>query len=133
MPLYMLDTNMCIYLMKNQPEAIARRFALCRVGDVVISAITYAELVYGVVACGNGKRERRRLAALIAAIPVAPFNCAAAFAYGPVRLATRLRKRDQLDKLIAAHALALDIVLVTNNVRDFDHYPGIKIDNWLDS
>ena len=67
MPRYMLDTYMCIYLMKNQPEQVAKRFAACYVGDVVMSAITYAELEYGVAVCANRARERRNLAALIEA------------------------------------------------------------------
>jgi tRNA(fMet)-specific endonuclease VapC len=131
MPRFMLDTNMCIYLMKNQPEQVARRFAECYVGDVVMSAVTYAELEYGVSACENKARERPNLAALIDDIPVAPFDVAAAQAYGPVREATRERKKDALDKLIAAHAISLDVVLVTNNERDFAAYPGIKLENWL--
>lgn len=132
MPRYMLDTNMCIYLMKNQPEHIARRFAACYVGDVVMSAITFAELDYGVAASANSIRERGNLDALASLITVEPFDIAAARAYGPVRMATKERKKDHLDKLIASHALALDTVLVTNNVRDFVAYPGLKIENWLD-
>lgn len=131
MPRFMLDTNMCIYLMKNQPEEVAKRFAQCYVGDVVMSAVTYAELEYGVVVSANRTRERRNLAALIEDIPVAPFNAAAATAYGPVRKATSERKKDALDKLIAAHAIALDVILVTNNKRDFASYPGIRLENWL--
>lgn len=131
MALFMLDTNMCIYLMKNQPEQVAKRFAQCFVGDVVMSAVTYAELEYGVTVSANRARERRNLAALIEDIPVAPFDAAAAVAYGPVREATRERKKDALDKLIAAHAIALNVVLVTNNERDFDNYPGIQIQNWI--
>lgn len=128
---FMLDTNMCIYLMKSQPEQVARRFAECYVGDVVMSAITYAELEYGVSVSASRARERRSLAALIEDIPVVPFDAAAAQAYGPIREATRDRKKDHLDKLIAAHAVALDVVLVTNNERDFASYPGIKLENWL--
>lgn len=131
MPRYMLDTNMCIYLMKHQPEQVAKRFAQCYTGDVVMSAITYAELEYGVAACATAVRERRNLADLIEDIPVAPFDAAAAQAYGPVRKATRERKRDHLDKLIAAHAVSLDVVLVTNNERDFASYPGLRLENWL--
>lgn len=131
MPLFMLDTNMCIYLMKNQPEQVARRFAQCYVGDVVMSAITYAELEYGVTVSKNSARERRNLAALVDDIPVVSFDAAAATAYGPVREATRDRKKDQLDKLIAANAVALNVTLVTNNERDFVVYPGLKIENWL--
>lgn len=131
MPRFMLDTNMCIYLMKNQPEQVAQRFAQCYVGDVVMSAITYAELEYGVAASPNRAREKRNLAALVEDIPVAPFDAAAAVAYGPIREATRERKKDHLDKLIAAHSVALDVSLVTNNERDFAHYPGLKMENWL--
>jgi tRNA(fMet)-specific endonuclease VapC len=131
MALFMLDTNMCIYLMKNQPESVAKRFAQCYVGDVVISVITYAELEYGVNVSANSARERRNLAGLIEDIPVVPFDVDAAKAYGPIREATRERKRGQLDKLIAAHAASLNVTLVTNNERDFEVYPGLKIENWL--
>jgi tRNA(fMet)-specific endonuclease VapC len=127
----MLDTNMCIYLMKNQPESVAARFASCCVGDVVISAITFAELELGVLASANPAREQSVLASLIQDIPVAPFGEAAAAAYGPIRMATRERKRDHLDKLIAAHAMALQVILVTNNEKDFADYPGIKLENWV--
>lgn len=131
MPRYMLDTNMCIYLMKHQPEAVARRFAQCYVGDVVMSAITHAELAYGVSVAANPERERANLAALVEDIPVLAFDAPAGLAYGPIRLATRARKTDALDKLIAAHAVALGVTLVTNNVKDFAKYPGIVIENWL--
>jgi tRNA(fMet)-specific endonuclease VapC len=131
MALYMLDTNMCLYLMKNQPEQVARRFAQCYVGDVVMSAITYAELQYGVTVSEHSARERRNLAALVEDIPVAPFDGTAAVSYGPTREATRERKKDQLDKLIAAHAVSLGITLVTNNERDFVVYPTLRIENWL--
>jgi len=131
MPRFMLDTNMCIYLMKNQPEQVAKRFAECFVGDVVMSAITYAELEYGVAVCANPAKERHTLAALIEDIPVAPFDAAAAVAYGPIREATRERKKDHLDKLIAAHAVALDVAVVTNNTKDCASYPGVKLENWL--
>jgi len=128
---YMLDTNMCIYLMKNQPEEVARRFAECYVGDVVMSAITYAELEYGVAVSAEPQREQTNLANLIADIHVAPFDGAAAVAYGPIRLATRDSKKDHLDKLIAAHAVALKVTLVTNNLKDFAKYPGVVTENWL--
>ncbi len=133
MPRYMLDTNMCVYLMKNQPEQVARRFAECFVGDVLMSAITFAELEYGVAVCANRARERRNLAALVEDILVVPFDSRAASAYGPIREATLERKKDQLDKLIAAHAVSLDVVLVTNNEKDFASYPGVKIENWLNA
>ena len=127
----MLDTNICIYLMKKQPAEVAQRFEQCSVGDVVMSAITYAELRYGVVASADPEREGVNLESLIEDIPVARFDAAAAIAYGPIRLATRDGRGDHLDKLIAAHAAALGVVVVTNNVRDFAKYPGVVVENWL--
>lgn len=131
MPLYMLDTNMCIYLMKNQPAEVAERFAQCRVGDVVMSAITYAELDYGVAVSADSQRDSLNLAALVEDIPVAAFDAPAAVAYGPIRLATRNSKNDHLDKLIAAHAVSLSAIVVTNNTKDFAKYPGVVLENWL--
>jgi tRNA(fMet)-specific endonuclease VapC len=131
MPRYMLDTNMCIYLMKNQPEEVARRFAQCYVGDVVMSAITYAELEYGVAVAADPERERANLAALVEDIPVVAFEAPAGVAYGPIRQATRENKKDALDKLIAAHAVALGVTVVTNNMKDFAKYPGVVSENWL--
>jgi len=131
MPRYMLDTNMCIYLMKSQPEEVARRFAQCYVGDVVMSSITYAELEYGVAVAADPEQERRNLASLVEDIQVVPFDVPAGVAYGRIRLATRDIKKDALDKLIAAHASSLNVIVVTNNEKDCAKYPGVSIENWL--
>lgn len=133
MPRYMLDTNMCIYLMKNQPEEVAQRFAQCCVGDIAMSSITYAELAYGVAVSANPEQEMLNLASLVEDIPVISFDSAAAGAYGPIRLATRDLKKDALDKLIAAHAISLNAIIVTNNTKDFARYPGLTIENWVES
>lgn len=128
----MLDTNMCIYLMKHHPPEVAARFARCYVGEVAISAITLAELEYGVACSGEkGPQNRAALDLLLEDIVAAPFDAQAAATYGPIRLATRDRKRDALDKLIAAHAVALDVALVTNNEADFAGYPGLRVENWI--
>lgn len=132
MPRYLLDTNMCIYLMKNQPEEVARRFAQCYVGDVVMSSITYAELEYGVVVSADPEKERINLASLVEDIQVIPFDAAAGVAYGPIRQATRDTRQDALDKLIGAHAVSLNATVVTNNVKDFAKYPGVLLENWLE-
>ena len=132
-PKYMLDTNICIYLMKHQPIEVAERFAQCFVGEVVISSITLAELEYGVVCSGDAEPSNRAaLGGFLQDVPVVPFEADAARAYGPARFATRERKRDALDKLIAAHATALGAVLVTNNETDFSAYPGLSVENWVD-
>lgn len=134
-PKYMLDTNICIYLMKHQPPEVRERFAACFVGDVVMSAVTLAELEFG-IACSSlavQAANRAALASLLEDIPVAPFDAQAAMAYGPIRAAYKDRNRDALDKLIASHALALGVTLVTNNEADFVGYSGLRVDNWVKS
>jgi tRNA(fMet)-specific endonuclease VapC len=131
-PKYMLDTNICIYLMKHQPPQVQARFSECYVGDVVISAVTLAELEFGVVCSGEAAAHNQSLLnSLLDDLKVAPFEAHAARAYGPLRAANRARNKDALDKLIAAHALSLDVVLVTNNESDFSDFSGLKIENWV--
>ncbi|WP_066740134.1 type II toxin-antitoxin system VapC family toxin [Cupriavidus sp. D384] len=130
MPTYMLDTNICIYLMKQQPPQVAERMANCFEGEVVLSAITLAELEYGVSVSSEPEAARRALDALVSRLPVMPYTASAAHAYGPIRAATRQRKADALDKLIASHARSIGAIVVTSNVRDFEAYPGIQIEDW---
>lgn len=131
--LYMLDTNICIDLMKRHPPEVATRFSELFVGQVVISAVTLAELEWGISsAAGKSQTQNRNaLNTFLREVPVAAFDAAAALQYGPVRLASRQRSRDALDKLIAAHALALDVTLVTNHPADFQVYPGLRLENWV--
>jgi len=133
MPKYLLDTNICIYIMKRTPEQVALRMDRCLLGEVVMSSITYAELEYGVLCAEDPAEAKEQLDILVKAVPVVPFDAAAATAYGPIRLATKERKKDLMDKLIAAHAVALRVTVVTNNVDDFKVYPGVKIENWVEA
>ncbi len=129
---YMFDTNFCIYLMRRHPPEVAERFATMHYGDVVISAIVLAELRYGVERCSESRAiAERTLSALLQDILVLPFEANAAVSYGLLRAAVRDRKRDALDRLIAAHAASLCLTLVTNNVADFKDYPGLIIENWI--
>ena len=98
----------------------------------MISAVTLAELEYG-VACSaaNQSQNQQALDALLEDIPAAPFGKEAARAYGPIRVATRNKTTDALDKLIAAHAVSLDVTLVTNNSADFAGCPGLRSENWV--
>jgi tRNA(fMet)-specific endonuclease VapC len=131
---YMLDTNICIYLMKHQPLSVAKRFAECLQGDVVISAITLAELEYGVQASRQDTQQQNRqsLDNLLEMIPAVAFDSLAASAYAEVRAAAPDRRRDALDKLIASHAKSLNLTLVTNNLDDFRDYPDILLENWVE-
>ena len=131
----MLDTNICIYLIKHQPLEVRQRFEVCFIGDIVISAITLAELEYG-IACSPPETQainQLALEGLLEDLVVAPFDRLAARAYGPVRLANKVRQRDALDKLIASHAIAMNVTLVTNNEADFAHYQNLKIENWVNN
>ena len=129
---YLLDTNICIYLMKHQPPQVRERFAQCFVGDVVMSTVTLAELAYGVASSGTARRRNQAaLQALLEEIPAVAFDATAAQAYGPLRAAHRARNRDALDKLIAAQALAMGVTLVTNNEADFQGFEGLRIENWV--
>ena len=128
---YMLDTNICIYLMRHHPPEVAERFATLVYGDVMMSSITLAELRYGVECHPESHvAAETALLALLADVPVLAFDGDAAASYGIMRTAVRDRKRDALDRLIAAHAISLSVTLVTNNEANFKDYPGLVIENW---
>lgn len=131
---YMLDTNVCIDLMHGASATLLKRMGLCSYGELVISTITLAELEYGVLAVsGDGQGARRRIVLdeILSDLPVVSFDDAAARVYARVRQADPQRNRNALDKLIAAHALSLGAVLVTNNVTDFQRVPGLIVENWV--
>ena len=129
----LLDTNTCIYLIKKHPPEVLRRFNEYTVGDIGISSITAAELHFGVQKSQRPDENRRALVQFLLPLAVADFDENAAAAYGHVR--AQLEKQGtpigSLDTLIAAHALSLDLTLVTNNVREFERVPGLKVENWV--
>lgn len=127
---FLLDTDICIYLLKQQPLILAR-FTQHRLSDIGISVITVAELEYGVAKSGSPK-NRKTLASWLNLLQQPPFDSGASSAYGHVRaeLESRGTPIGPLDTLIAAHALALGVTLVTNNVREFKRITGLKIENW---
>ena len=129
---YMLDTNICIYLMKAHPPEVLARLLQLDHGDVVMSIITYAELRMGLEPLGLTRAQNEHaLNLLTREIPVLLFDQAAAGRYGVIRAAVPDRRRDAFDRLIAAHAASLDLTLITNNEADFRDYPGLKIENWV--
>lgn len=130
---YLLDTNICIYLMRQVPLSVVERFEQCRWGDIRISAITLAELQSGANQySADPSRIQRIIHELTDWVPVLPFDTMAAEQYGLLYQRVRSRKRDALDRLIAAHAIASNRILVTNNEDDFRDYPGLVVENWVD-
>jgi tRNA(fMet)-specific endonuclease VapC len=129
---YLLDTNICIYLINDRPVSVRKRLSSLDPGDVGVSSITVAELAYGV----EKSKSPRNLAALegfLLPLEIAPFDLDAAMAYGSIR-ATLERKGlpiGPLDLQIAAHAIALAVVLVTNNQREFKRVEGLRVENWI--
>jgi tRNA(fMet)-specific endonuclease VapC len=130
---YMLDTNICIALIKRKPPKILRRFHSLAVGDVGISTITLGELRYGTAKSQSAEKNLQALEEFLLPLEIADFDENAAFAYGPVR--ADLEKAGtpigSLDTQIGAHALSLDIVLVTNNTKEFRRIKGLRVENWL--
>lgn len=130
--LYLLDTNICIHLIQRQSQQVLQRLAALRQGQAVMSVVTYAELCAGLeMQSRNRDHDAQVLALLTQRIPVLAFAEAAAQAYGVLRAAVRERRRDALDRLIAAHAIAAGAVLVTNNEAGFRDYPGLQWENWV--
>ena len=128
---YMLDTNICIHLIQRQPKQVLDRFKTLKHGDVVMSVVTFAELQHGVERDPAHKpAAHRALTALQGFIPVLPFDVDAAQSYGDLAAVAKDRRRDALDKLIAAHAVSLGLTLVTNNKADFKGHPGLAMGNW---
>jgi tRNA(fMet)-specific endonuclease VapC len=128
----MLDTNICIYIIKQQPPAVLKHFLEYQVGDIGISAITLSELRYGVAKSKHSDKNAKALDEFIIPLDIASFDEEAALAYGDIR--TTLEKAGTpigaMDMLIAAHAVSLGVTLVTNNTREFSRIPTLDIVDW---
>jgi len=129
----LLDTNICIYIIKQHPLAVIERFKEFAIGDVGISIVTLAELEYGVSKSRDVKRNRHALEQFIAPLVVARFDQEAAVIYGTIRayLEQKGQPIGSMDLLIAAHARSLDVRLVTKNVNEFKRVPELRIENWV--
>ncbi|OGJ89689.1 MAG: hypothetical protein A2487_01165 [Candidatus Raymondbacteria bacterium RifOxyC12_full_50_8] len=129
---YLLDTNICIYLFKNQPASVAQKVSDLAIGDIVISSVTLAELEQGVERDPSLAPSRRKaLDGMLEYIPVLDFNAKAAKAYGKLRSHSGHIGRHRFDALIAAHAISAGAILVTNNTADFKGIRGLEIVNWV--
>jgi tRNA(fMet)-specific endonuclease VapC len=130
---YLLDTNICIYIARQRPPEVAKRFARLSAGTVGMSLITYGELRYGTEKSERRSEARDKLAKLAELIPVLTPEPAVGDAYGNLRahlerLGTPIGNNDLW---IAAHALSLGVCLVSNNIREFERVPKLKLQNWV--
>ncbi|MBU1664792.1 MAG: type II toxin-antitoxin system VapC family toxin [Gammaproteobacteria bacterium] len=130
---YLLDTNILIAMSKARP-GLAERLARYPASAILLSSVVVAEIEYGIAKSVKQEHNRRIFDALLQGFGVVAFDAAAARRYGPIR--AQLEKQGQLigpyDLMIAAHAQALDVVLVTDNVGEFSRVPGLSIENWLE-
>jgi tRNA(fMet)-specific endonuclease VapC len=133
MPKYLLDTNICIYLTKQQHPALTARFQSLAENEVAMSVITYGELQFGAQKSQKPKQVLDALERLSLAIPVLAMTTDTSQHYGEIR--AHLQKQGtpigNNDLWIAAHARAEGLILVTNNVREFERVPDLKVENWV--
>lgn len=130
---YMIDTNICIYIMNRRPIEIIQKFKGLDVGEIGVSTVTVSELQYGVANSKNRRSNKQRVEEFLAPLEIMPYDEAAARIYGEIR--HKLEKQGKpigpLDLLIAAHALCRNLVLVTNNEKEFRRVKNLKVENWV--
>lgn len=129
---YLLDTNICIYVIKRKPPEVFHRFRTCQVGDIGISTITVAELIHGTQKSQYPEKNQAALDQFLLPLEIVDFDITAAQVYGFIR--AQLEKQGTpigpLDFLIAAQALSLGVSLITNNEREFLRVPELTVENW---
>ena len=129
----MLDTNICIYIIKKQPQSVLDKLLASSTADIGISAITVAELRYGATKSEQSQRNHNALDEFLSSFEIAAFDQPATVTYGKIRTALEKKGRPvgPLDTLIAAHALSLEIPLITNNEKEFRQVPDLIVENWV--
>ena len=127
----MLDTDTCIYTIKNKPEAVRQSFAT-HDGQMCVYAVTQMELIYGVEKSGSPEKNLRIVEGFLARLELRDFDASAAAHSGEIRaaLAKMGRPIGPYDHMIAGHARSLGLVLVTNNQAEFGRVPGLRLENW---
>ena len=130
---YLLDTNICIYLIKQKPPEVFERFEQESIGDIGISAITVSELYYGAEKSQQRERNQKALEQFLLPLIIAEFDYRASLIYGKIRaeLERKGKSIGPLDTLIASHAVSMDTTLVTNNEKEFSRVKGLRVENWI--
>ena len=133
---YLLDTNICIYIINERPEKVLQKFEQYPVSDFGISSITHAELQYGVKKSTNTNTNQIALDEFLLPLTILPFHGKKLVTcYGEIRtsLESKGKTIGPLDMLIAAHALSLDLTIISNNIKEFSRIPNLNCENWIDN
>ncbi len=130
---FLIDTNICIYIMNKRPPEVIHRFKNIEVGQIGISTITVSELNYGASKSNLRKQNFKRLEEFLAPFEIIPYSQSASKYYGEIRssLENQGNVIGPLDLLIAAHALSENLTLVTNNEKEFKRIKSLKVENWV--
>ena len=131
--MYMLDTNICIYIIKKRPSTVLTRFKTISSEDLYLSVMTLAELQYGVDKSNAKSKNQKILDDFISRLQVLPWEETAVQYYSKIRndLEAKGTPIGNMDMLIAAHSKSKNYILVTNNVREFERIPDLKVENWI--
>jgi len=131
--MYLIDTNICIYIMNNHPPEVVQKCRKIGVGNICISSITVSELQYGVCKSKQIKKNIKRLEEFLGPFEIISYDENASTYYGEIR--SLLEKQGNvigpLDMLIAAHALSENLTLITNNEKEFKRIKSLKVENWV--
>ena len=129
---YLIDTNICIFIINQRPAEVRQRLEKLEIGDVGVSAVTVSELQYGVAKSRDRERNQAALDKFLLPLEVLPYEDSAARRYGYLR--RHLEKQGTpigpLDLMIAAHALAINTIVVTNNTAEFERVPDLPVEDW---
>ena len=131
---FLLDTNICIYIRRRRPPRLQARFERLKIGEAVLSVITYGELIYGVEKSQFREQATKQLAELAGLVPIMELPPQAGEFYGAIRASLEARGEiiGNNDLWIAAHAKAAGLTLITNNEHEFRRVQGLKIQNWVE-
>jgi len=129
---YMLDTNMVIYTIKNRPNQVRETFKQHQ-DQMCISAVTWGELIYGAEKSSHPERNLADIEQMAARLEITPFETLAAAHFGQLRAELyRIGKPiGPYDMMIAGHARSMGFILVTNNLKEFERVPGLRVENWV--
>lgn len=129
----LLDTNICIYTIRQRPPEVRVRFEAYQPGELAISSITLSEMEYGAAKSQKPEQNRQSLLQFLLPLEILNYDATAAQAYGKVR--TELERAGTpmgaMDLMIAAHALSLNLTLITHNLKEFQRVPGLRAESWV--